>query len=85
MAAFVYSLCAVSSILCAVLLMRSWSRERVRLLMWVGLGFVGLAADNVVLLADEVVAVHSDLHLLREFTGLTAVCTLLFGLIWESR
>jgi hypothetical protein len=53
--------------------------------MWVGLGFVGLAADNVVLLADEVVAVHSDLHLLREFTGLTAVCTLLFGLIWESR
>jgi hypothetical protein len=37
MAAAVYVLCALTSLACAVLLLRSYARRRVRLLLWNGL------------------------------------------------
>ena len=43
MAAAVYVLCALTSIACAVLLLRGWRSRGVRLLLWSGLGFVGFA------------------------------------------
>ena len=85
MAAVVYFLCALTSVACAALLVRSWRRSPVRLLMWVALGFVGLALNNVILFVDRVVAKDTDLHTLRDLSGLAAVSVLLFGLIWESR
>jgi hypothetical protein len=85
MAAWIYFLCAVTSTLLAVLVGRARARRPVRLLTWVALGFVGLSINNLVLFVDQVVAVDTDLHLLREGTALTALCVLLFGLIWESR
>jgi Family of unknown function (DUF5985) len=85
MATTIYFLCAVTSIGCAVLLVRSWRQSRVRLLMWSGLGFIGLAANNVLLFIDQVVAPDQDLHALRDVSGLAALAILLFGLIWESR
>jgi hypothetical protein len=53
--------------------------------MWVALGFIGLAANNVILFVDRVIAKDTDLQTLRDFSGLAAVAVLLFGLIWESR
>jgi hypothetical protein len=85
MAAVVYFLCALTSVACAALLVRSWRRSPVRLLMWVALGFIGLAANNVILFVDRVIAKDTDLQTLRDFSGLAAVAVLLFGLIWESR
>ena len=85
MAAVVYFVCALASVLCAALLVRSWRRSPLRLLMWVALGFVGLAVNNVVLFVDRVVAPDSDLHVIRDVSGLAAVSLILFGLIWESR
>ena len=41
MAAAVYVLCALTSLACAVLLLRAYLRRKVRLLLWSGLGFVG--------------------------------------------
>jgi hypothetical protein len=85
MAAVVYFLCALTSVACAALLVRSWRRSPVRLLMWVALGFIGLAFNNVILFVDQVIAKDADLHTVRDFSGLAAVAVLLFGLIWESR
>lgn len=85
MATAVYALCALTSIGCAALLIRSWSRSRVRLLMWCALGFAGLALNNTLLFLDRVVLPESDLGLLRDVTGFAGIGVLLLGLIWESR
>ncbi len=81
----VYFLCAATSIACAALVVRSWRRTPVRLLAWVTLGFVGLAANNVILFVDKIVVPDTNLNVLREGSALAAVTVLLFGLIWESR
>lgn len=80
-----YALCAVTSVLCAVLLVRSYLAGRVRLLLWAALCFVGLAVNNLLLVLDLQVLPDVDLSLLRDVSGLLAVSVLLFGLIWESR
>lgn len=85
MATAVYLMCALTSSGCAVLLIRAWLRSRVRLVMWTGLGFIGLALNNLLLFLDRAVLTDRDLLLLRDATGLAAVSVLLFGLIWESR
>lgn len=80
-----YVLCAVTSVACAVLLVRSYLAARVRLLLWSALCFVGLAINNVLLLVDRSILPDVDLSLLRDASGFAAVSILLFGLIWESR
>lgn len=84
MAAAVYVLCALTSAACAVLLFRGWSRSRVRLLLWSGVCFAGLALNNIVLFIDKVVAPDVDLSTVRVSTALAALLVLLAGLIWES-
>jgi hypothetical protein len=85
MAGVVYVLCAATSIACAVLLVRSWRRSRVRLLMWCALGFTGLAINNILLFTDRVLVPETDLGGLRDASGFAAIMILLAGLIWESR
>jgi hypothetical protein len=81
----VYVVCAVTSVLCAGLLVRSYVRSRARLLLWSALCFVGLAVNNVLLVIDLEVVPDIDLQVLRDVSGLVAVSLLLFGLIWESQ
>ena len=85
MAAVVYVLCALTSALCAVLLLRAWLAHRQRLVLWTGLGFAGLTVNNLLLVVDLVVLPDVDLQLARDASGLLALAVLLFGLIWESR
>ncbi len=85
MATTVYVLCAVLSALCAVLLLRSYLAERLRLVLWTALCFAGLAVNNLLLVVDRRILPDVDLGLLRDASGLVAVSVLLFGLIWESR
>jgi hypothetical protein len=84
MATAVYVLCGLTSALCAWLLLRSYFETRVRLVLWSGLCFVGLALNNVVLFIDKVVAPDIDLSAYRASTGLAGIAVLLFGLIWEA-
>jgi hypothetical protein len=84
-AAVVYVLCALTSTACAVLLLRAWRVDRQRLVLWTGLGFAGLAVNNVLLVVDRRVLPDVDLAVLRDVSGLLAVSVLLAGLIWESR
>ena len=86
MADLVYLLCALTSLACAVLLIRAWARQRVELLMWSGLGFVGFAIANVGLVLDKVITGPTDdLVLLRTLPVVLGLCVLLYGLIWETR
>jgi hypothetical protein len=76
-------LCAVTSLACAVLLLRGYGRTRQRLLLWSGLCFVGLFVNNGLVVLDARIA--SDLSLLRTLPALVGVVLLVYGLVWESR
>ncbi len=81
----VYALCAMTSIGCAVLLLRGYRRSRVRLLFWSGLCFIGLALNNVLLFIDVRVVPDVDLSIWRTIPAVLGVAVLLYGLIWETR
>jgi hypothetical protein len=86
MAETVYILCALTSIACAFLLIRSYRRTRTRLLLWSSVCFVGLALNNVLLVLDLVIFYAGpDLAVVRSLTAVLALLSLLVGLIWETR
>lgn len=85
MATLVYALCALTSLACAVLLLRGYRSSHARLLLWSGLCFVGLAANNIILLVDKRVVPSIDLSLWRSLPALAGVAILLYGLVWETR
>lgn len=84
MAEIVYALCALTSFLCAWLLLRSYRHARHRLLFWSGICFVGLTLNNTLLFIDRIVLPTVDLTTLRLVTALLALLILLYGLIMES-
>ena len=77
-------LCAATSLACAVLLLRGWRRTRHRLLLWSGLCFVGLAANNALLVIDVRFIPTRDLSLLRTLPALLGVALLLYGFVWDA-
>jgi hypothetical protein len=85
MAEAVYILCALTSLACAVLLLRGYNRSRLRLLLWSGLCFVFLAVSNLVLFADLVLFQGIDMSLWRSSIALVGIATLLYGLIWDAQ
>lgn len=84
MATVVYVLCALTSLACAALLLRGYVRERVKLLLWSGLCFVGLGVGNIFLVVDKVVVPARDLSILRSAPTLVGLAVLLYGLIWDA-
>jgi hypothetical protein len=80
----VYVLCAATALACAVLLLRGYRRSRTRLLLWCGLCFLALAAENVVLFGDLVLFPDLPLFPVRRTLALIGVFVLLYGLIWEA-
>jgi Family of unknown function (DUF5985) len=80
----IYGLCAVTALVTASLLLRAYARTRLRLLFWSGLCFVGLTANNVLLVADKVLFPSVDLSLPRVLTSLVSMVVLLWGLILEE-
>ncbi len=81
---FVYTLCALTSLACAVLLLRGYFQRRTRLLFWSALCFIGLALNNALLLVDLYVVPETDLFLIRTGAALAAICVMLYGLIWDQ-
>lgn len=85
MATLVYALCALTSLACAVLLLRGYASTRARLLLWSGLCFAGLALNNILLLVDKRLVPSMDLSLWRTVPALAGIALLLYGLVWETR
>ncbi|HTJ45782.1 MAG TPA: DUF5985 family protein [Kofleriaceae bacterium] len=84
MAELVYVLCALTSLLCAILLARGYARSRQKLLVWSTLCFVGLFLNNVITIIDLVLVPDVDLRWLRSGVSFVSVALLAFGLIWEE-
>lgn len=83
MPALVYTLCFITSALCAALLVRAYFRSRARLLLWSGASFVFLAVNNFFVLGDLVLFPTIELLPYRHIAALCAVCVLIYGFIWE--
>ncbi|HEY0962656.1 MAG TPA: DUF5985 family protein [Pseudomonadales bacterium] len=85
MGPIVYVLGTLTTLLCAVLLLRGYAQGRVKLLLWSGLCFVGLTVSNVLVFVDLVLLSGvTDLYLARLCTASVAMLLLLYGLVWES-
>lgn len=79
----VYALCFLTGATCALLLMRSYARTSMRLLMWSALCFGFLAANSFVVIVDLLIIPDMDLTLVRNALSLGGISVLLFGFIWD--
>ena len=85
MSATVYILTCITTLLCAVLLLRGYVRVRRRLLLWSGLCFLGLTVTNVLKVLDLLIFLHTDLYTYRLGSAAIALALLVYGLVWESQ
>ena len=85
MAEAVYALCALTSVACAVLLVRAYARDRIRLLFWSAFCFVALAVNSGLVFVDLIIVPQTDLLSLRSIVALVGLGGILFALIWETR
>lgn len=84
MATLVYVLCALTSILCAVLLIRAYRASRVRFLLWSALCFVFFAINNILLFIDLRVLPDVDLSVIRGIPIFIGLALLLWGFIMDE-
>jgi heme/copper-type cytochrome/quinol oxidase subunit 4 len=80
----VYILGALTTLVCAILLMRGFLRSRARLLLWSALCFFGLTVSNTLIFMDLVLFPDKDLYLWRLTTAAVSMLILVYGLIWEG-
>lgn len=85
MAEAVYVLCAITSLVCAVLLFKGYRGSHARLLFWSSLCFAGLALNNALLLVDIFTGPSLDLRLPRTGIAVLSLGMMIHGLVGESR
>jgi hypothetical protein len=85
MAELVYLLCALTSMFCAALLIRSYLESKVSLLLWSTFCFVGLALNNILLFVDLIVFPEVDLSMWRNVPALVGMLLMVYGLVWEAK
>ena len=81
----VYLLCAATSTLCAILLIRGYRQSRARLLLWSAACFIGLALNNVLLVIDLRTGGAVDLSIWRMIPAVLGAGALLYALVWETQ
>jgi hypothetical protein len=75
----------LTTVLCAILLLRAYQNVRRRLLLWSGLCFVGMSLAALLRIADLRIFLSTDLYTYRLGVTALSMALLLFGLIWESQ
>jgi hypothetical protein len=85
MSSALYILTCLTTLFCAILLLRAYASVHKRLLLWCGLCFVGLTVANLLVIADLLVFLDIDLYTYRLGSTAVAMALLLYGLIWESQ
>jgi hypothetical protein len=81
----VYILCAATSTVCALLLLRGYRRARTRLLLWSAACFIGLALNNILLVIDVRAGAAIDLSVWRMIPAIIGAGALLYALVWETQ
>jgi uncharacterized protein DUF5985 len=76
-----YFLCFAISTACAMLLLRAYTKTRVALLLWSGIGFTGIALNNLLLVVDNTIA--ADLSVWRSVPTLIGLIIFIWGLAGE--
>jgi hypothetical protein len=79
-----YLLCTGTSGLCAFLSLKGYFRSRVRLLLWVGICFIGLSLNNLMLLVDLKLLPEVDLSVVRSIPALIGLVVLIVGLVFKN-
>lgn len=79
-----FILTSLTTLVCAVLLLRAYAKVRRRLLLWSGLCFAWLTVSNVLVILDLMV-IPQDLYTYRLAAAAFAMVLLLYGLVWESQ
>lgn len=85
MAGVVYILCTLTSLVCAILLLRAYMRTKSRLLFWCFSGFAGFALNNILLYIDLIV--FPNLNYIINFRTVPAfigMMIMIYGLIMEE-
>lgn len=77
--ALMIALCALTSLFCAIALLRSFSIKRVGKLFWIALCFVGFAFENILLFLDLILLPNISLGPLRYGVALAGVVCLSFS------
>ena len=80
-----YILTSLTTLLCAVLLLRAYFAVRRKLLLWSGLCFAMLTVSNILVIFDLVILRQIDFYSYRLSTEALAMVLLLYGLIWENQ
>lgn len=85
MAEFIYTICAIVSTACAVLLFKSYRNSGGKVLLWVAICFTLLALNNIFVCFDLILFPELDLagSVVRNVLLATAGSVLLAGLTWE--
>jgi hypothetical protein len=84
METIVYLLCALTSLICGVMLWRGYARSRARLLFWSSICFFGFFLNNLLLIIDTRVVHWMDLEIIRILPAIAGTLFLIYGLVWES-
>jgi Family of unknown function (DUF5985) len=84
MAAIIYGLCALASLLCTWMLLRAYREQRIALLFWCGLFFAVQTVINALLIVDKLMLPDADLSMYRYSAAFIAICILLYGLIMRT-
>ena len=85
MSAALYIAACLTTLLCAILLLRAYVNVRRGLLLWSGLCFAILTVSNILVYLDVVLFPTLDLYSYRLGADAIAMALLLYGLIWESQ
>ncbi|MGH7830038.1 MAG: DUF5985 family protein [Candidatus Binatia bacterium] len=85
MAGLFYTLCTLTALFCASLLLRTYRRSRYKLLLWGGLCFLGLTLNNALLVLDKLL-LGEDVTLFtwRLIVALVSMMVLLYGIVWDA-
>jgi hypothetical protein len=84
MPALVYTLCFLTSAVCAALLLVSYFKNRTRLLLWSAISFICLAINNFFVVGDMILFPDINLLPMRYLAAFAAVCSMIYGFIWET-
>ena len=80
----IYILCAMTSLGCAILLIRRYLRTRGQLLLLSSVFFLTQSAINALLVVDLIFVPDVDLSPLRSLISIAGLAILLIGLVWET-
>ena len=85
MAVIIYAMCALTALVCTLMLLAGARRSGSRMLFWSGLCFACLFVVNALVVVDAInLFPQENLTNLRLFIALLAIALLLYGLIFEE-